>query len=128
MTNIRISAALTLLLAAGANAQEAVDNEAAFGGQSGPDMSIEAMEPTEEAVAVGRAGEDPANIARYLLASGAGGAQLSPDGETLAFVWSVTGERQLWVMPAEGGQPRRLTFGSGITFFLWSPDGARLIY
>ncbi|MEX2498852.1 MAG: S9 family peptidase [Wenzhouxiangellaceae bacterium] len=128
MTKMQIAAALTLMLATGTHAQEDVENEAAFGGQSGADMSIEAMEPTEETVGVGRAGEDPANIARYLLASGAGGAQLSPDGETLAFFWSVTGERQLWTMPAAGGQPQRLTFGSGITFFRWSPDGARLIY
>lgn len=111
-----------------AHAQEEAETNAAFGGQSGPDMSIEAMEPAAEPVSVGRAGEDPANIARYLLASGAGGAQFSPDGEALAFSWSITGEPQLWVMAAEGGQPRRLTFGGGISFFRWAPDGSRLIY
>jgi len=108
--------------------QEQQETDPAFGGQSGADLSIEAMEPTEESIGVGLAGEDPANIARYLLASGARGAQSSPDGEMLAFSWSITGEPQLWVMPAAGGQPRRLTFGSGVTFFRWSPDGARLIY
>jgi dipeptidyl aminopeptidase/acylaminoacyl peptidase len=115
------------LLAASALAQDQ-DTDAAFGGQSGADLSIEAMEPTDEPVRVGMAGEDPADIARYLLASGAAGAQLSPDGETLAFGWSITGEPQLWTMPAEGGQPQRLTFGSGITFFAWAPDGERLLY
>lgn len=101
---------------------------AQFGGQSGANMDIEAIEPTDEAVSVGVAGEDPADIARYLLASGAGGAQISPDGGTIAFSWSITGERQLWVMPALGGQPQRLTFGSGITFFRWLPDASGLIY
>ena len=92
-----------------------------YGGQAGPDMSIEAMSPEDEAVNVGLAGQDPANIARYLLASGAGGAGLSPDGETIAFRWDVTGEAQLWTLPAEGGQPRQLTFGNGITFSAWAP-------
>ncbi|CAN0186200.1 unnamed protein product [Chrysoparadoxa australica] len=101
---------------------------AQFGGQSGANMDIEAIEPTDEAVSVGVAGEDPADIARYLLASGAGGAQISPDGGTIAFSWSISGERQLWVMPALGGQPQRLTFGSGITFFRWLPDASGLIY
>lgn len=99
-----------------------------FGGQSGADLSIEAMEPSDEPVRIGLAGEDPANIARYLLARGAGSARLSPDGNTLAFYWSVTGEPQLWTMPASGGQARQLTFGSGLTFFRWMPDAEHLIY
>ncbi|WP_430430643.1 alpha/beta fold hydrolase [Oceanicaulis sp.] len=100
------------------------------GGQSGYDQSLEALSPTDEAVSIGLAGEDPADIARYLLAANgaAGGAQLSPDGSLAAFRWSITGEPQLWIMPAEGGQPTRLTYGNGITFFRWSPDGESLIY
>lgn len=120
--------ALAACLATAAHAQEQQETDSAFGGQSGADLSIEAMEPAGENIGVGRAGEDPANIARYLLASGARGARLSPDGTTLAFSWSITGEPQLWIMPARGGQPQRLTFGSGVTFFRWSPDGARLVY
>lgn len=100
------------------------------GGQSGYDQSLEALSPTDEAVSIGLAGEDPADIARYLLAANgaAGGARLSPDGSLAAFRWSITGEPQLWIMPAEGGQPTRLTYGNGITFFRWSPDGESLIY
>ncbi len=116
------------LVAASAAALMGGTASAQFGGQSGANLDIEAIEPTDEAVAVGVAGEDPADIARYLLASGAGGAQISPDGGTIAFSWSITGERQLWVMPALGGQPQRLTFGSGITFFRWLPDASGLIY
>ncbi|NBD96147.1 MAG: prolyl oligopeptidase family serine peptidase [Gammaproteobacteria bacterium] len=116
------------LLNAHAQAESADDTSTRFGGQSGADLSIEAMEPTDEPVRLGMAGEAPANIARFLLARGAGGARLSPDGRTLAFSWSVTGEPQLWIMPAAGGQPSQLTFGSGLTFFRWMPDGERLIY
>ncbi|MDT0630863.1 S9 family peptidase [Rubrivirga sp. S365] len=100
------------------------------GGESGYDAGIEAVEPTDEQVAVGLAGADPADIGRYLIAeSGAArGAQLSPDGSTLAFLWAVTGEPQLWIQPATGGQPQRLTYGSGVTFFRWAPGGQALLY
>lgn len=124
----RMIFAFMLVAFPAAHAQDEAQTDAAFGGQSGPDMSIEAMKPTDEPIIVGRAGEDPANIARYLLASGAGGAQLSPDGKWLAFSWSITGEPQLWTMQTSGGQPRRLTFGAGVSFFRWSQDGAHLIY
>lgn len=109
-------------------ATETASDEASYGGEKGPDMSLEAMTPEDEAVNVGLAGQDPSNIARYLLASGAGGTSLSPDGETLAMSWDITGEPQLWTFPASGGQPQQLTFGNGITFFSWAPDSETLIY
>ena len=36
--------------------------------KTGPDMSLEAITPEAEAIDVGLAGSDPADIARYLLA------------------------------------------------------------
>jgi dipeptidyl aminopeptidase/acylaminoacyl peptidase len=125
--NLALSLSLLLGIAAVAD-DEASDSAPDFGGQAGADLTIEAMEPSDEPLRIGLAGEDPANIARYLMARGAGGARLSPDGESLAFFWSVTGQAQLWVMPASGGKPRQLTFGSGLTFFRWTPEGDRLIY
>jgi dipeptidyl aminopeptidase/acylaminoacyl peptidase len=100
----------------------------AFGGQGGADMSIEAIQPSAEPVRVGLAGEDPSDIARYLLASGPGATELSPDGKTIAFVWTITGTPQLWTMPAAGGQPKQLTFGNGVNFMRWTPDGSSLLY
>lgn len=98
------------------------------GGAAGADMSLEAISPESEAVSVGLAGDSPADIARFLLASGAGGGQISPDGSQIAFSSRVTGINQLWIVEAEGGQPRQLTFGNGITFFRWAPDGSGLLY
>lgn len=54
----------------------------------------------------------------------------SPDGGSLAFL-SDRGEEdaktQVWVMPAQGGEARRLTdFPGGVTDYAWSPDGTRL--
>ena len=83
--------------------------------------------PAVEPVVVGLAGEQPADIVRYLLASGAAETRISPDGGQVAFGWNVSGEPQLWIVDATGGWPQQLTFGSGITFFRWSPDGRHLI-
>lgn len=94
----------------------------------GPDMSLEAISPESGAIDVGLAGEYPANIARYLLARGASAGLISPDGSKVAFRYSVTGTRQLWIVDATGGVPKQLTFGNGITFYRWLPDGSGLIY
>ncbi|WAT17918.1 S9 family peptidase [Aurantiacibacter sp. MUD11] len=118
----------SLLAATACVAAPAFAQDTAFGGQSGPDMSIEAMEPDGSDADIGLAGDEPADIARYLLASGAGGAALSPDGELIAFSSSVTGQPEVWIMPATGGQPQQLTFRTGPTFFAWTPDGSGLIY
>ena len=115
-------------------------DDTGFGGTSGPDLSIEAIEPEKEALAVGFAGDAPADIGRFLLANGAGNAQLSPNGQSIAFSSSITGAPQIWIIaltgpdagsdagPAIGGQPRQLTFGNGISFFRWSSDGKGLLY
>ena len=83
--------------------------------------------PLIEPVTVGLAGEKPADIVRYLMARGAQSALISPDGTKIAFRYIVTGERQLWLVDAQGGWPTQLTFGSGITFFRWAPDGKHLL-
>jgi dipeptidyl aminopeptidase/acylaminoacyl peptidase len=60
----------------------------------------------------------------------------SPDGKTLAFgrkfldIARWTPGRQLWMMNADGSQPRAVTQGSYYTHydFAWSPDGSRIAY
>jgi dipeptidyl aminopeptidase/acylaminoacyl peptidase len=83
--------------------------------------------PVIEPVTVGLAGEKPADIVRYLMARGAGQTAISPDGTKVAFSYRITGEPQLWIVDADGGWPEQLTFGSGITFFRWAPDGEHLV-
>ncbi len=83
--------------------------------------------PQIEPVTVGLAGEYPADIVRYLMARGALRTDISPDGSKIAFSYRVTGEPQLWLTDADGSWPTQLTFGSGITFFEWAPDGENLI-
>ncbi|MFN3213835.1 MAG: S9 family peptidase [Henriciella sp.] len=135
LSSIALSAALTACATAQSETKAAetkpeppeivLETEETIGG---PDYSLQAISPEAGKVNVGMAGSDPADIARYLLARGASGASLSPGGEHVAFRYSVTGVPQLWVSRATGGAAQQLTFGNGITFFRWMPDGSGLIY
>jgi len=51
-------------------------------------------------------------------------ASFSLDGKSLAFVAHYEGPAELYVMPADGGNPRRLTWESANPSFTgWTPDG-----
>ena len=51
----------------------------------------------------------------------------SPDGRTLAFLRADDGPAQVWLLPVDGGEARRLTeLPLGAGELAWSPDGRRL--
>ncbi|HEY6213527.1 MAG TPA: S9 family peptidase [Vicinamibacterales bacterium] len=62
-----------------------------------------------------------------------GDLRWSPDGKTIMFVRASQGPPQIWLMPADGGEPKALTrHGTGVQTAggpapAWSPDG-RTIY
>lgn len=55
-------------------------------------------------------------------------AHFSPDGKLLAFTGQYDGSVDIYVMPAEGGSPRRLTFGNAGTTEGWTPDGKNVLF
>jgi dipeptidyl aminopeptidase/acylaminoacyl peptidase len=51
----------------------------------------------------------------------------SPDGRTIAFLSDRDGERQVFLIPLDGGESRPLTESkTGVDSFEWSPDGKRM--
>lgn len=53
-----------------------------------------------------------------------GRAHFSPDGKWIAFTGSYEGNPDIYVMPAEGGEPKRLTFEAGADICAgWTRDG-----
>jgi len=81
---------------------------------------------------------DAATGAHHLLTTMSGSsnaAAWSPDGRWIAFLSdrpgylkdSPAGKRQLWVMPADGGEAQQLTkVESGVNDFDWAPDSEQI--
>ncbi len=54
--------------------------------------------------------------------------RLSPDGSQIAFSGREEGHQEVYVMPAEGGPPRRVTYVGAPTIVVgWAPDG-RIVF
>lgn len=64
--------------------------------------------------------------------------KFSPDGRWIAYSAEYSGTRQVWVMPATGGEPRQLTFytdvgpmpprgGTDYRVLDWTPDGRHVL-
>ena len=55
--------------------------------------------------------------------------KISPDGKLIAFSAAYDGNTDVYVMPIEGGAPRRLTFHPGTDVVNgWSADGQRVLF
>jgi dipeptidyl aminopeptidase/acylaminoacyl peptidase len=53
----------------------------------------------------------------------------SPDGKTLAFLSSRDGNSQVYLLPMDGGEARKLTaLSTGADLFRWSPDGKTIAF
>src|SRR5581483_10129861 len=60
--------------------------------------------------------------------------RISPDGSRIAYVQAEVDReayeyrRSIWIVPAEGGEPRRFTTGTRDSSPRWSPDGRMLAF
>ena len=55
--------------------------------------------------------------------------KLSPDGRTVAFTGTYSGNADVYTVPVDGGEPARLTWhpgADGVTG--WTPDGTRVVF
>lgn len=68
--------------------------------------------------------------ARQLTTGGhEGSPSFSPDGSSIAFSANYDGNRDVFVIPATGGTPKRLTWHPGQDGALgWTPDGRRILF
>lgn len=90
--------------------------------------TVQYLPDEEEAVSlISLAGDTP-----YLLTNVGGrkGAGFpSPDGSHIAFLSDQDGDWELYLVPTDGGEARRLTDNGKDDFFTgWSPDGSRIAY
>ena len=59
------------------------------------------------------------------FAGEAGNPKLSPDGSRVAFSAQYAGNVDVYVLPVEGGEPKRLTYHPGPDLVQgWTPDGS----
>lgn len=67
--------------------------------------------------------------------------RFSPDGKTIAFTGQYDGNTEVYAMPADGGEPLRVTYtptnsrddlgdrmGPNNIVMTWTPDGSRIVY
>lgn len=56
------------------------------------------------------------------------GARFAPDGQSIAFLSKRSGQEQIWLISAAGGEAEQLTrIDGGVEAFAWSSDGSRLV-
>ena len=68
-------------------------------------------------------------------------ARYAPDGKTIAFTGEYDGNREVYLIPAKGGEPQRLTYtatnsrddlgdrmGPNNIVMAWSRDGKKIVY
>ena len=111
----------------------------AFGGQAGAaeDTPLLVQSPTlsRTQIAFGYGGylwsvAREGGEARQLTTGGhEGGPIFSPDGKWIAFTGAYDGNIDVFVMSAEGGEPRRLTWHPGADVAVgWTPDGKKVLF
>src|SRR6266851_9389186 len=72
---------------------------------------------------------DGNNIRRLTNGGHEGKPIFSPDGSQIAFSGDYDGNRGVYVVPAAGGEPRRLTYHpADFNVVGWAPDGKRIMF
>jgi dipeptidyl aminopeptidase/acylaminoacyl peptidase len=71
----------------------------------------------------------PLTIEKLYLTHTIGDSTWSPDGKQVAFISNISGRRNIWLVPAEGGWPEQLTVSDQRQASpAWSPNGRWIAY
>src|ERR1051326_6467 len=71
----------------------------------------------------------PLTIEKLYLTHAIGESTWSPDGKQVAFISNISGRRNLWLVPSDGGWPTQLTVSDQRqTSPAWSPTGRWIAY
>jgi len=75
------------------------------------------------------ANRDGSNLRRLTSGGHEGKPMFSQDGSQIAFTGNYDGTRGAYVVPANGGEPRRLTYNPADDDVAgWTPDGKRIVF
>jgi tricorn protease len=75
------------------------------------------------------ANRDGSNVRRLTVGGHESKPVFSPDGSLIAFTGDYDGNRGIYVVPATGGEPRRLSYHPADLLALnWTPDGKRILF
>jgi len=76
-----------------------------------------------------KAAYQPFGIDRYLNIRSVSSPSIDSSGTRIAFLTNISGTPQVWMVNAQGGQPKQLTsYPDRVDFVSWAPDRSGLIF
>ncbi len=88
-----------------------------------------AAAPDDTVASAARTGAPVYGVDQFVHVRSHAPVGFAPDGRTIAFTSDVTGLRQIWTVPTEGGWPVEVTFGDEpVAGAAWARDGASLVF
>jgi len=85
--------------------------------------------PDDSLTSIARTGAPVFTVDQFVHVRSHAPIGFAPDGRTIAFTSDVTGRRQIWTVPTEGGWPVEVTFGEEpVAGAAWARDGASLVF
>lgn len=96
-------------------------------GQSADEWAVQSDIPSvSDTILDAEPGTIEAEVLPFYTMGKVSDASVSPDGTRIAYKTDVTGQPDVWLVPASGGKVRQLTKG-GVRSYAWAPAGDGLV-